>query len=56
MDHISAKLAFGEREKNIWGYKKLRGGGGGKKPIRKIEKIVATFFFGDGKTFVGADK
>ena len=23
MDHISANLAFGGREKNIWGYKKL---------------------------------
>ena len=42
MDHISANLAFGGREKNIWGYKKLQGG---KKPIRKTEKKVATFFF-----------
>ena len=25
MDHISAKLAFGGREKNIWVYKKLQG-------------------------------
>ena len=41
MDHISANLAFGRREKNIWGYKKLQGG---KKPIRKTEKKVATFF------------
>ena len=42
MYHISANLAFGGREKNIWGYKKLQGG---KKPIRKTDKKVATFFF-----------
>ena len=42
MYHISAKLAVGRREKNIWGYKKLQGG---KKPIRKTKKKVATFFF-----------
>ena len=42
MDHISANLAFGGRGKNIGGYKKLQGG---KKPIRKTEKKVATFFF-----------
>ena len=42
MDHISANIAIGRREKNIWGYKKLQGG---KKPIRKTEKKVATFFF-----------
>ena len=42
MYHISANLAFGRRGKNIWGYKKLQGG---KKPIRKTEKKVATFFF-----------
>ena len=42
MDHISANLAFGGREKNIWWYKKLQGGN---KPIRKTEKKVATFFF-----------
>ena len=44
MDHISANIAFGGREKNIWGYKKLQGG---KKPIsiRKTEKKVATLFF-----------
>ena len=42
MYHISANLAVGRREKNIWGYKKLQGG---KKPIRKTEKKVATFFF-----------
>ena len=35
MYHISANLAFGRREKNIWGYKKLQGG---KKPIRKTVK------------------
>ena len=34
MDHISANLAF-------WGYKKLQRG---KKPIRKTEKKVVTFF------------
>ena len=54
MDHISANLAFGRREKNIWGYKKLQGG---KKPIRKTEKKVVTFFFfGDSKIFVWAAK
>ena len=42
MDHISANLAFGGRKKNIWGYEKLQGG---KKPIRKTEKKVVTFFF-----------
>ena len=35
-------LAFGGREKNIWGYKKLQGGN---EPIRKTGKKVATFFF-----------
>ena len=41
--HIKyADLAFSRRGKNIWGYKKLQGG---KKPIRKTEKKVATFFF-----------
>ena len=57
MYHISANLAFGGREKNIWGYKKLQGG---KKPIRKTEKKVANFFFffffGDSKIFVGGGK
>ena len=61
MYHMSANLAFGRREKNIWGYKKLQGS---KKPIRKTEKKVATFFFvfflffffGDSKKFVGAAK
>ena len=42
MDHISANLAFGGGENNIWGYKKLQGG---KKPIRKTEKKLTTFFF-----------
>ena len=55
MDHISANLAFGRREKNIWGYKKPQ-----KKPIRKTGKKVATFFFffffGDSKIFVGGGK
>ena len=58
MYHISANLAFGRREKNIWGYKKLQGG---KKPIRKTDKKVATFFFFylfflEIKKFVGAEK
>ena len=56
MYHNTAKLAFGRREKNIWGYKKLQGG---KKPIRKTEKKVATFFFFfflETKKFVGAAK
>ena len=42
MYHMSANLAFGRREKNIWGYKKLQGG---KKPIRKTEKKWRPFFF-----------
>ena len=56
MYHISANLAFGRREKNIWGYKKLQGG---KKPIRKTEKkwrLFFLFFFGDSKKCVGAAK
>ena len=61
MDHTSANLAFGGREKNIWGNNKVQGG---KKPIRKTEKKVATFFFffffffffGDSKKFVGGGK
>ena len=57
MYHISANLAFGRSKKNIWGYKKLQGG---KKPIRKTEKKVATFFFffflETVKKFVGAAK
>ena len=55
MDHISANLAFGRREKNIWGYKKLQGG---KKPIRKTEKKWRPFFFfGDSiKNLWGAAK
>ena len=42
MFYISANLAFGRREKNIWGYKKLQGG---KKPIRKTEKNSGDLFF-----------
>ena len=42
MNHISANLAFGGREKIFGGAKKIQGG---KKPIRKTEKKVATFFF-----------
>ena len=41
MDHISANLAFGGREKNIW----VQKAPGGNKPIRNTEKKVATFFF-----------
>ena len=41
MEHISANLAFGGREKNIWGYKKLQGG---KKPVRKTEKKSGDLF------------
>ena len=44
MDNIWANLAFGRREKNIWGYKNLQGGGQ-EAYIRKTEKKVATFFF-----------
>ena len=57
MDHISANLAFGGREKNILGYKKLQGG---KKPIIKTEKksgdLFFSFSFGDSKKFVGGGK
>ena len=58
MDHISANLAFGGREKNIWGYKKLQGG---KKPVRKTGKksgdlFFFFLFFGDSKKFVGGGK
>ena len=53
MDHISTNLAFGRREKNIWGYEKLQGG---KKPIRKTEKKKVATFFLDSKIFVGAAK
>ena len=42
MEHISANLAFGGREKNIWRYKKLQGG---KKPVRKTEKKSGDLFF-----------
>ena len=42
MDHISANLAFGRREKKYLGVQKAPGG---KKSIRKTEKKVATFFF-----------
>ena len=57
MDRISANLAFGRREKNMWGYNKLLGGGGQeeKNPIRKPEKKWRNFFvcfflfFGDSK-------
>ena len=42
MNHNSVNLAFGRREKNIWGYKKLQGG---KKPIRKSEKKSGDLFF-----------
>ena len=56
MYHISANLAFGRREKNIWGYKKVQGG---KKPIKKPKKKWRPFFFfffGDSKKFVGVAK
>ena len=47
MYHTSAKLTFGVEE--ILGYKKLQGApktfNGRKTPIRKTEKIVATFLF-----------
>ena len=42
MDHISANLAFGGREKIFGVQKKLQGGN---KPIRKTGKKVAVFFF-----------
>ena len=60
MDHISANLAFGGREKNIWGYKKLQGG---KKPMRKTEKekksgdlFFCYFFLETVKNLWGAAK
>ena len=55
MYRISANLAFGRREKNICGYKKLQGG---KKPIRKTEKKVKTvkFLWGAAKNEQGGTK
>ena len=59
MDHISANLAFGGREKNILGYKKLQGG---KKPMRKTEKekksgdLFCSFFLETVKNLWGAAK
>ena len=53
MDHISANLAFGRREK-IFGVRKAPGG-----PIRKTEKkwqLFLLFSCGDSKNFVGAAK
>ena len=52
MDHILANLAFGGREKNIWGYKKLQKG---KKPIRKTEKKSGDLF-GGKKNLQGGTK
>ena len=47
MDHISAKLAFGRREKNIWGFKKLQGGGqeAYKKNRKESGDIFLSFLF-----------
>ena len=57
MNHNSANLAFGRREKKYLGVQKAPGG---KKPIRKSEKKVATFFFFffflETKNFVGGGK
>ena len=47
MEHISANLAFGRREKHIWGYKKLHG---------KKWRPFLFLFFGDSNNFVGAAK
>ena len=45
---------LGQHEKNIWGYKKLRGG---KKPIRKTEKKSGDLFFVFGRLkFCGGGK
>ena len=58
MYHISPNLAFGRREKNIWGYKKLPGGQEAYKKNRKKsgDLIFFFFFFEDSKKFVGAAK
>ena len=59
MYHNSAKLAFGRREKNIWGYKKAPGGQEAyKKNLKKSGDLffVFCFFFGDSKKFVGGGK
>ena len=53
MDHILANLAFGRREKNIWGYKKLQGGG--QEAYKKNRKKGATFLL-ETKNFVGCGK
>ena len=48
MDHISANLAFGGREKNIWGTKKAPGGQEAyKKNRKKVKTFFFFFFFGD---------
>ena len=43
MYHISANLAVGRREKNIWGYKKLQRGK--KKNRKKSGDLFFLFFF-----------
>ena len=53
MNHIPANIAFGRREKNIWWYKKLQGGGG-KKPIRKTETVKK--IWGAAKKSAGGTK
>ena len=50
MDHISANLAFGRREKNIWGYKKAP-----EKPKKKWRPFFC-FVFGKSKKLVGVAK
>ena len=45
MYHISANLAFGRREKNIWGYKYLGGQEAYKKNRKKSGDLFFFFFF-----------
>ena len=44
MYHISANLAFGRREKNIWVYKKLQGAPKGYKWTSKNSDDLFFFF------------
>ena len=53
MDHISANLAFGGREKNIWGFKKLQVARSLKEKPKKSGHL---FFVLDSKKFGAAKK
>ena len=58
MDNISANLAIGRREKNIWGYKfKLQDGQEAyKKNRKKSGNLFFIFMFLETKNFVGGGK